>query len=37
LPQADGVVDGDERVEPDVHGRSGRAGTEFGAGLMEDF
>ena len=37
LAQADGVVDGDESIETHVHGRRGRAGTEFAIGFVEDF
>src|SRR5258708_34921707 len=37
LAQADGVIDGDESIEPQVDGRRGRAGTEFAIGFVEDF
>ena len=37
LPKADGVVDGDKRIEPNVHGRRRRTGTEFGEGFVENF
>ena len=37
LAEADGVVDGDEGIEADVHGRGGRAGPKFGVGFVEDF
>ena len=37
LAQADGVVDGDESIETNVHGRRGRAGTEFAIGFVKDF
>ena len=37
LAQADGVVDGDERVKADVHGWRGRARTELGKGFVENF
>ena len=37
LAQADGVVDGDEGIEADVHRRNRRARAQFAVGLLEDF
>src|SRR6266849_1804266 len=37
LAQADGVVDGDESIETNMHRRSGRAGTEFAIRFLKDF
>ena len=37
LAEADGVIDGDESIETHVHGRRGRAGTEFAIGFVKDF
>ena len=37
LAEADRVVDRDERVETNVHGRRGRAGTEFAIRFVKDF
>jgi hypothetical protein len=37
LAEADGVVDGDESVETNVHGRRGREGTEFAIRFVKDF
>src|SRR5271163_2521721 len=37
LALADGVVDGNERIEANVYGRRGRAWAEFAIGLVEDF
>ena len=37
LAQPDGVVDGDKRIETNVHGRRGRAGTEFAIGFVKNF
>ena len=36
LAQPDGVVDGDERIETNVHRRRGRAGTKFAIGFLKD-
>lgn len=36
LSQADGVIDRDERVETNVHRRSGHAGAEFAIGVVKD-
>ena len=37
LAQADGVVDGNERVKADVDGRDGRVGAQVAVGGVEDF
>jgi len=37
LAEADGVVDGDESIETNVHRRRGRAGTKFAIGFVKDF
>jgi hypothetical protein len=37
LTQANGVVDGDKRIEANVHGRRRRAGAHLGVGGVEDF
>src|SRR5208282_792608 len=37
LAEANGVVDGDERIETNVHGRRGRARPQFTIGLVENF
>src|SRR6266478_5365899 len=37
LAQADGVVDGDESIETNMHRRRGRAGTKFAIGFVKDF
>src|SRR5450631_1454094 len=37
LAEADGVVDGDERIEMNVHRWCGRAGGQFAIGLVKDF
>jgi len=37
LAQADGVVDGDESIETNMHRRRGRAGAEFAIGFVKDF
>ena len=40
LAEANGVVDGDERIETNIHerhGRRGRAGAEFAISFVEDF
>ena len=37
LAEANGVVDGDKRIETNVHGRRGRAGAKFAIGFVKDF
>ena len=37
LAHADGVVDGDKRIETNMQGRRGRAGTQFAIGFVKDF
>ena len=39
LAEANGVVDGDERIETNIgrHGRRGRAGAEFAIGFVKNF
>jgi len=36
LAQADGVIDGDESIETNVHGRRGHAGAEIAIGFVKD-
>jgi len=37
LAQADGVIDGNERIEADVHRRRGRTGAKLGVGFAKNF
>ena len=37
LPQADGVVDGDKRIEADVHRRRWSVGTNLAVSCMKNF
>jgi len=37
LAETDGVVDGDKRIETNVHGRRGRARAKFAIGLVKYF
>ena len=37
VAEANGVIDRDESIETHVHGRRGRAGTEFAIGFVKDF